>query len=184
MLSINPTYILGADLRSIITVGGAMNIHVMRDTKVDAVVFQGNSAIYGGAMRIVHPLASSEINHSRFLQNQGHYGGALSVYTDMVNPSTSLTLNNNIFIGNTVTGRRMYGDAVSLSAYGGAVEVYNQLGSFTFHNNVFLVNLATNESESGLSELNGWGGAMAVRAYSVGDQSITISSGVGCSPRT
>jgi len=175
--TITPTWVPGADTLSVITVGGAVNFHVMRNSVLDNLEFRDNSAMYGGAIRSVRAF-NSQLNNSRFINNQGHYGGALSLYEDDPVPTANLVLDNNTFIANAVTGKVLYGGATNQPGFGGAVEIWNHTGNFTFNNNVFLGNRADNES--GLAALNGWGGAMAVRAYVAGDMSaVTLSANNG-----
>jgi len=174
---ITPTYVPGSDLRSILTVGGAANFHVVRDSVIDNAVFRDNGFVmFGGAIRIVRA-SDSQINNSRFINNQGAYGGAVSLYEDSAAPTANLTFNSNVFIGNVASGAVRYGGNYHHDAYGGAIEIYNHTGHFTFNNNVFLGNLAGNDS--GLIELNGWGGAIAVRTVNTGDSAFTIAANNG-----
>jgi len=165
---------------SVSTVGGALSLWTFNGV-IDDTEFSDNGFLeQGGAIRIAEG-AAGEINNSRFVNNLGTLGGAIAVVVGPAVRTTNLSVDNNIFIGNTVSGRRLYNNQYHSQSLGGAVAMANSAGSKLFTNNVFLGNRAINES--GLTAMNGWGGALAASTDGA-DQALTVAASTAGSGRT
>jgi len=139
------TYDASVGYQSVSGAGGAFDIWGMENSVIDNTEFRDNGSLeFGGAMRILDA-ANSQINNSRFFNNLGTLGGAVLLGGGAVN-NLGIALNDNTFIGNTVSGRRLFNNQYHSQSLGAAIAVINAIGNQVFNNNIFLANRAINES--------------------------------------